>query len=79
MGSCTSTKLTNGTDDEDKTAKDKEKSKLIERQLERDKKDYRATHRLLLLGMYFFYVKSRTHFMPNTYLNIFKMLDIYFP
>jgi guanine nucleotide-binding protein G(s) subunit alpha len=50
MGSCTSTKLDNGTDDDDKTAKDKEKSKLIERQLERDKKDYRATHRLLLLG-----------------------------
>ena len=80
MGSCTSTKLGNGTDDDDKTAKDKEKSKLIERQLERDKKDYRATHRLLLLGMYFFYIKSKTktHLMPNKYFNAVKCLTIIF-
>ena len=35
--------------DNDEKAR-REASKRIEKQLEKDKKDYRATHRLLLLG-----------------------------
>lgn len=41
-----------GSGDEDEKAK-KEANKRIEKQIQKDKQQYRATHRLLLLGLYY--------------------------
>ena len=46
-----------GTTDPDENKRRKEANKKINKQIQRDKQVYRATHRLLLLGKYCFFYR----------------------
>ena len=47
-----------GSSAEAQSKEQKEKSKLIEKQLDKDRQKYKATHRLLLLGRYFYCIPN---------------------